>query len=399
MKFLAVRTLLALLAIVVPASSQTIAPEIVAVRARVAAIRAGMAQVTATAEYAANIFTNDSAARFLISSSGNRGLAAEFSFHSGASPEMRDADESGTRGIVLLTVSAWETDAFGIAMMTDRFQETGRPVIVIGSSAGKPQVADVRHLVPNGAPDGARTNRSINEIANLIATWTMYAEFVGAATRQNWEPGILVSFLVPNADDSNYRVKFRTPPSGRAVTAIPAGQLGAQFLDRIDSLLNVAAQPAHQALMQRAADSLRAVRASGHRVFVAACGNYLQQGVVADSIGSPFQPVLAQYQLTPALLQRGASNGDAMVWFGYHGYDCPHIQASSPLQEAGIKVVSISDNSPPAFPANVMVSVPLAWRLPENIGKVPFNAEGVGSASSVEALLHYVWMRRLLGQP
>lgn len=382
-----------------PAAAQTLPPEIAAVRQRVAAIRAQMADVTASAEYVAALFTRDSTARLMVSGARNPGLQAEFAFHSGGPPEFRDAEDLAGRGVVLIPVAAWEYGAFGVAALIDRWQAAGRPVIVLGSTAGKPDLATLRHLVPNGAPDGSRANAVINEVANLIAAWTFYVEFVASATRRDWQPGILVSIAVPNADDSNSRVRFRMPVRGGEVLPIAAGQLGNQYLDRIDSLLTLAARPPHQALMQRAADSLRAVRAAGHRLFVGACGNYLQRGVVADSIGSPFRPVLAQYEVVPPMLQRGARAGDAILWFGYYGYDCPHLQASGPLEEAKFKVLVVTDNFPAKFPANVMVAVPLGWHLPEQIANVPFNGEGAGSASSVDALIHYLWLKRLVGLP
>ena len=388
-----------LLAALRPSAAQGIPPEIAEIRLRVAGIRAQMAEVTASAEYVGSLFTRDSTARLMVSGMRNPGMMAEFAFHSGGPPEFRDADDLSGRGVVIVPVAAWETGAFAVAALIDRWQAVGRPVVVIGSLAGKPELPTLQHLVPNGAPDGLRTNATINEVANLIATWTFYVEFVASATRHAWQPGILASIAVPNADDSNARVRFRAPGRAGAVTPIPAGQLGNQYLDRIDSLLTLAARPQHQALLQRAADSLRSARAAGHRLFVGACGNYLNRSVVADSIGSPFRPVLAQYEVVAPMLQRGARPGDALLWFGYYGYDCPHLQAAGPLQDANYKVVAVSDNLPPQFPPNVLVAVPLGWRLPEHVADVPFNGEGAGSASSVDALLHYLWLKRLVGTP
>ncbi len=381
------------------AGAQSTPPEIAALRQQVATIRAQMSGVTASAEYVGSIFTRDTGARLMVSGARNPGLIAEFAFHSGGPPEFRDADDWTGRGVVLVPVAAWENGAFGVAALIDRWLAVGRPVVVIGSQAGKPDLPTLRYLVPNGAPDGSRANTAINEAANLIAAWAFYVEFVASATRHNWQPGILASIAVPSADDSNAKVRFRTPRPSEQVAPIAAGRLGNQYLDRIDSLLTLAARPEHLVLLQRAADSLRAVRLAGHRVFVGACGNYLQRSVIVDSIGSPFRPVLAQYDVVAPMVQRGARPGDAILWFGYHGYDCPHLQAASPLKEANFKVVTVSDNLPAQFPANVMAAVPLGWRLPEHVADVPFNGEGVGSASSVDALLHYLILRRLVGLP
>ena len=390
-------TFLLLVAVVAPVAAQSAPTEITELRRRVAAIRADMDGVTATADFAADLFTRDPASRFLFSATRNPGLRAEFDWHTGASPEMGDADDPVARGIVVLPVSSWEAGGFTIPTAIERWQSAGRPVIILASQAGKPELPIIRHVVSNGAVDGTRAQAGINEIANLIAAWTMYVEFVASATRRHWQPGIYVSHLIPHADDSNYKVKFHAATRG-PVAPIAAGTLGNQYLDRIDSLLVHAARPQHLALVQRAADSLRAVRAAGHRLFVGSCAHYLQVGVLGDTIRSPFRPVYAHYDIAPPLGAAGARPGDALLWFGYDGYDCPHIQASVPLQEAGIKVVVVADNLPNQIPGNVMTAIPLGAKVPEHIGTAPFAPEGVGSATSVEALIHYLWLKRLVSQ-
>lgn len=381
-----------------PAAAQGPPQEIVELRQRIAAIRANMAQVTEAADYAAAFFTRDPTARFLFSATRNPGLRNEFDWHTGASPEMGDADDPASRGIVVFPVSSWESGGLIVATMVEQWQAAGRPVIVLGSQAGVPDLVALRHLVPNGAPDGTRAHAAINEIANLITAWALYVEFVASATRQQWQPGIYVSHLIPRADDTNVKLRFHATTSA-PVVPIAAGQLGNQYLDRVDSLLRLAARPEHQVAMQRAADSLRAARNAGRRLFAGACAHYLQSGLLPDTLRSPFRSVYAQYDIAPPLAAAGARPGDALLWFGYDGYDCPHLEAASPLQAAGIKVVVVGDNLPAQLPPNVMVPIALGWQLPEHIAEVPFNAEGVGSASSVDALVHYLWMKRLVGPP
>jgi hypothetical protein len=380
------------------ATSQGVPQEVGELRRRVASIRTEMARITAAADYAAELFTRDTATRFLISATRNPALYAEFQWHSGGMPDVRDADDPAFRGIVLMPVSAWETGGFAVATMVERWQSAGRPVFILASLAGKPDVLTLRNVIPNGAPDGARAGMPINEIGNVIAAWTMFVEFIGATTRHQWRPGIYISHLVPSADDSNSKLLFHARNAG-PVQAIPAGRLGTQYLDRVDSLLNVAAAPTHQAMVQHAADVMRSERAAGHRLFVSACAHYQQYGLSTDTIGSPFRPVLARYEVVPQLLSAGARAGDVLLWFGYDGYDCPHIAVAAPSEDAGIKTVVVSSHLPARLPANVLASVPLGWRIPERIGTVPFDAEGVGSASSVDAMLHFAWLRRLVGAP
>jgi hypothetical protein len=151
--------------------------------------------------------------------------------------------------------------------------------------------------------------------------------------------------------------------------------------------------------MQRAADSLRAARATGHRLFVGACAHYLLSSLPGDTLHSPFRPVFARWEVAPQVTARGGRAGDALLWFGYDGYDCPHVNASTPLLEAGFKVVVATDHLPAKLPGNVIAAVPFLETTPEHIANVPFNPEGVGSATSVDAMIHYLWLKRLVGTP
>jgi hypothetical protein len=382
-----------------PVGGQGIPPELAGLRQRVSAMRAAMDQVTAVADYAADLFTRDTTARFLISGTRQPGLRGEFDWHTGSSPDFRDADNPAAHGIVLMPVAAWESNALSVAVQVERWKAAGRSIILLASTAGSPGFGAGMRTVPNGASDGTAANAPINEIANVIAAWTLYLEFVASATRHGWQPGIYVSQLVANADNVNSAMHFHAPPGRAAVVPIPPGRLGALYLDRIDSLLNAYARPAHQATMQRAADSLRAVRSAGHRLFVSACAHYLQGSLLRDSLLTPFRPVYAHWDVAPQVVARGGRAGDALLWFGYDGYDCPHVAAAAPLQQSGFKVVAAAGNLPAAMPANVLVTIPLLARTPEHIANVPFNPEGVGSATSVDAMLHYLWLKRLVGMP
>jgi hypothetical protein len=385
-----------------PASTraQGVPPEIAELRRRVAAIRADLPNTAAVADYLADVFTRDAGARFLFSGTRSPALFSEFSWHTGASPEMRDADDPAAHGVVIYPVAAWESSGFAVAMLLDQWQTAGRSVIVIGSAAGRPALSTLRRVLTNGAPDGTRGNAAMNGVANMIAAWTLYVEFVGSATRHHWQPGIYASHLIPNADDSNYRTPFRVPASRTPVIPIPAGTLGNEYLDRIDSLLARTGRPQHVALVQRAADSLRAVRTAGHRVFVASCANYLRAYLMTDTTASPFTPWNGYDGITPGVLQLlRARASDGVLWFGYSGYDCPHVQPSQPLEDAGLRVVVVTDLLPAQLPANVMAGVPLAASFPEHAADVPFNPEGIGSLMSIESALHYLWIRRLVAAP
>ncbi len=402
MRKLIVAPLLLAVSLLAPgnAPAQGVPPEIAELRRRVAAIRADLPSVTAAADYASDIFTRDPSARFLFSATRSPAMSGEFAWHTGASPEMRDADDSTAHGIVVYPVAAWESSSFAIAILMDRWRAAGHPVILIGSAVDRPALNASRWVITNGAPDGKRSSAPMNGVANTIAAWALYLEFVASATRHHWRPGIYVSHLIPNADDSNSRMPFRVPPGGTSVTAIPAGQLAGEYLDRIDSLLAKSEQPQHVALVERAADSLRALRGAGHRVLVASCANYLHAYLITDTIASPFRPWNGYEGATPGVLQLlGAHPSDGVLWFGYSGYDCPHVQVSQSLLDARLRVVVVSDLLPAHLPANVMAGVSLTATFPEHVTNVPFNPEGAGSVMSVESALHYLWIRRLVGAP
>lgn len=360
-----------------------------------------MPTITAAGEYIADFFGRDSSARFLASGTRSASMLADFQWHTGGPPQTGDADDPKARGIVLFPVRAWSGAAVGIAAAAERLQSSGRPVILIASDSGKPTMPLGKWFIDNGATNGGRESSQLNGVANDLAAWTLFAEYVGAAMRRHWQPGILLSHLAANADERNTRLAFLGPMSAVAAETPPpvAGRLGSEYLSYVESLLASASTPAHQAMVGRAADSLRAWRASGSHLYVAACANYLQQEILTDTIASPFRPANGRWDAVQPLLSRGAKANDGVVWFGYAGYDCPHVVVMQGFADEHFRVVLVSDQIPVDLPANVRVPVRLDWHLPEHATHVSFNADGASSGSSIDATLHYLWLRRLVSAP
>jgi hypothetical protein len=271
------------------------------------------------------------------------------------------------------------------------------PVILIGLLAGKPPAMEVQGSIDNGAGDAAPGDPALNGVANMIVAWTFYAELVGAATRRGWQPGILLSVLVPGWERNNDSVRFRMPASP-ALPRIPAGSLGATYLAAIDSILVLSALPAHQADVRRAADSLRARRARGSHLFASSCVHYGLEEIPRDTVASPFRGVDWRWSVDQKLRERGARPGDTMLWFGYAGYDCPNVAVSREFSEAGLGVVLVSNLDAPPAP-DLLAYVPLVWRSPDAVVPLPFRPGGVAPVSSVELALHYLWIRRLTAAP
>ena len=383
--------------VVLPAllSAQDDARELAELRRRVAVIRSQLPAITDAAEYAASHFKADSGRRILVSKQVDPGLGLEFYFRAGGPPESGNADDPALRGVVLLPIRHWDGTGLGIAMLSQQYGEQGRPTIAIGPTADRPSLPVGRRFLDNGAPTGDRVHGDMNGIANMIVAWTWYAELVSAATRDGWWTGSYLTVLQPGATQHNANVRFRMPTPPPSV--IPAGRLGAAYLDALDSLLAKAGTQAHRLQVSRAADSLRAARADGGKLFVASCGHYLQEAVQGDSIGSPFRPLDWRWDVAGKLRARGGGAGDGMLWFGYGGYDCPNIDVAGTFHAAGLRVVAVADRPATETPAGVMVQLPLGWRMPDAGAPLPFAPGAVAPTASVDMAIHYLWLKRLLG--
>ncbi|HEX3927929.1 MAG TPA: hypothetical protein VHW65_08020 [Gemmatimonadales bacterium] len=386
------------LPVVLPA--QDAPPEIVELHRRIGVIRDELPAITAAAEYAADLFTRDTTMRFLVPIKYDAAMRLELYWHAGGPPDTGDADDPSTHGLVILPVRSWDGNGFAVAAMVDGYQNQGRPVFVLGSKAGKPGLSVGHWLLDNGAPSGGADQADINDAANVIVMWVLYSEIVAAATRHGWEPGIYLSVLMPFAERNNNAIQFRMPAGSVPVPAIPAGQLGAAYLTSIDSLLAVETSGEHQAAVRVAADQLRAQRAAGAHLFVATCTHYLQESIHRDSVAGPFRPVDLRWDPAAKLQQYGAKPGDVLVWFSYGSYDCPNIEVAQAFSDAGLKVLPVGETAPPGNTQGTLLQrLPLAWRLPDAIVRIPFDPQWVAPSSSVDQMVNYFWLKRLVGTP
>lgn len=377
-------------------AAQDDAREVAELRRRIAVIRTQLPAITEAAEYAAGHFKADSTKRILVAKSTDPGLSLEFYYRAGGPPETGNADDPSRRGLVLLAVPHWEQLGLGIAMLAQQYQDQGRPVITIGSAADRPGIPVGRRFLDNGAPNGDRALAGLNGVANMIVAWTWYAEVVAAATRDGWWTGSYLTVLQPGATQHNALVQFRMPTPPPSVVA--AGTLGAAYLDAVDSLLAKAQATSHRQLVAQAADSLQARRRDGGTLFVASCGHYLQESIQADTIGSPFRPLDWRWDVAGKLRARGGSPGDGMLWFGYGGYDCPNIEVAGTFTTAGLRVVVVTDRIAKDTPPGVAFQLPLAWRMPDAGAPLPFPPGSVAPTASVDMAVHYLWLKRLVGE-
>jgi hypothetical protein len=380
---------------VATASAQGVPPEIAELRRRVAAMRRNLPDITATAELAADMFTSDTTLRFLFSQHNDPSDFIEFNIRAGGPPDTRDADDGSMRGLAIMPVRSWERGALGAAMQMESWRRLGRVVFTVGSAAGRPTLPIGDRLIDNGAPSGSAEFSDINGIANLIASWTFYAEVVGAATRRGWQPGIYLSDATPGSRGHNEMVHFRMP-TGKPVPIVPKGQIGAAYLAAIDSLLDRASQPQHLAEVERAADSLRRWRKEGSRLFASSCGHFLLEELPRLTEHSPFKGIDWRWDVGAHLRDAGTKAGDGMLWFGYAGYNCPHADVADPFAAAGLRVIVVSDRLSDILPPEVRSSVTLSWPRTDAVAPIPFAPGFVAPTSSIDMGLHYLWFRRLL---
>ncbi len=373
-------------------------PEIHELHRRVAIIRSQLPQITALSDKYAAFLGRDGSGRFLISRRIDPAFFLEFTTRAGGPPDTQDADNPAIAGLALLPVRHWVGTAFGVAAKAEQLRSQARPVLIIGPANGRPEslLGDVP-FIDDGARNSDRADASLNGIANMIAAWTLYCEVVSAATRNGWQPGVLLSVLMPGATAHNARAKFRMPDV--TPDPIPGGVLGAHYLDAVDSILAHAAAPAHVTLMDTVAARLRALRNSGATLFAGSCGHYLMEEIPHDAASSTTFSVLPAAGSVAPNGMPSSKRGDAMVWFGYGGYDCPNADVSRSFQQLGLRVVLATDHLPDYPPDNVLAEIPLLWQLPDGTVPLPFAPGRVAPISSVDMALHYIWFRRLLTPP
>ena len=378
--------------------SQDSAAEISELRRRIAVMRTEMPSITAAAEYAADLATRDTAMRFFIPSDVDPALKLEFTYHAGGPPDVGDAAIAGAHALIIVPVQSWEGTGLGALMRIQRWNESGKPVIVLGSTVGKPKIQLGQAFLDNAAPDDGARWSQLNQVAETVLLWTWYSEFVAAATRNGWQPGIYLSVVVPGAADWNDAARFRMPDVPRPAP-IAAGQLGMIYLRQIDSLLSLDETSSHRAAIAAAADTLRAVRDRGGRLFAAGCGHVAMEALPRDITDSAFHGIDWRWDVAGKVTAAGGRRGDAMLWLGYVGYDCPNIEVAGSFADLGLRVVVATNaGDHPQWLPEVAAYVPLAWRIPDAVVPVPFGPGHLGAVSSVEMMINYLWLRRLVAR-
>jgi hypothetical protein len=377
-------------------AAQATPPEVTEMRRRVAVIRAEMPAITAAAEDAADRLGRNPTSRLMVSKSWDKSFWSEMVFHGGGPTGVEEADESPLSGILLLPVRSWDGEALRSSMFAERQLIKNRLTIVIGSTAGAPTFAVGQKRLDNGAPDGTIAHSTESALANNIVAWTFVTELVAAASRKGWHPGILLTSIVPGAEATNSGIKWRVNDSA-ATHQIAPGKLGSAYLDEVDRVLQVAGSPARSVAVNRVANALRSVIGQGGKVYMASCMHWLSEELPRDSIARGGVRGFDWRWDTEKIIGDLTTSSDALVWFGYGGTDCPHIQPAGLFRQLK-RATAVIAGPETAKPESDFLWIPQAWRLPDAAAPLPFTPGSVGPVATIEAGVTWLWMKRLLSE-
>jgi hypothetical protein len=202
---------------------------------------------------------------------------------------------------------------------------------------------------------------------------------------------------MPDADAANSGIRWRVNDS-IAAHQIPAGRLGTAYLDELDRVLQAAGSPARSVAVTRVATALRSVIDHGGKVYMGSCMHWLSEELPRDSILHGGVRGFDWRWDTERILGDLTTPNDAVVWFGYGGTDCPHIQPSTLFRQLK-RATAVVAGPESAKPEPDFLWIPQAWRLPDAAAPLPFAPGAMGPVSTVEAGITWLWLRRLLARP
>ncbi|NUP99612.1 MAG: hypothetical protein HUU35_07135, partial [Armatimonadetes bacterium] len=126
----------------------------------------------------------------------------------------------------------------------------GVMVVAFGSRGAAAAAADtwvdtnvVDHGLAVTLPNGLRT-APLDGVLSVANLWAFSGELVAALTRLGKMPVILQSVFLPGARERNAALRGKPFDDRQAIAAVPAGQLGAAYLDRLAEHLEHLQRPA-----------------------------------------------------------------------------------------------------------------------------------------------------------
>ena len=291
--------------------------------------------------------------------------------------------------VVLLSVRAWETQADLIRARVQEYRAQGWTVTLIGSKAGKPKDLGEHFFIDNGAPSGKAEHGRINVLANVTLGWMWCCEYGAAMSRRGKFPAVLQSICIPGGEA--YDRTIQSTDGRRSVvdcpTAVPAGALSRQYLQRMGVLLADLRSTRRQQQLRAVAGLLTDRLAQGGRVGMVGMGHLILEEVKVEN-KTPWIGFRA-VGISDISIKSYLRPGDLLVWMSYNGMNSLYEDYAKNIVTAQVDLVTCfafdpewSKNTPPA-----LAHLDQSWKLPDAEVPIPVFPDFMAPVSGLNVTL------------
>ncbi len=360
---------------------------------RLPKLQATMAQTTAAAEAAAATLMAHPASQIVFPFGLQAGLSEELNSRAGGLSYATYGHSYAAinpHDVVLLATRSWQTQADLFTAALHEYQRRGALLILIGSSAGKPENLPPHYFIDNHATAAEVDDQRINALINASIAWAWVCEYAAALSRHGYLPGILQS--VAYHDQDLFNPAFNRP-YGRAglrpcASAIPPAQLGSNYIARLQQMADDLAGNERQAEIARAATLIATRLAAGEKVALAGMGHMIISEVKVNN-RAPWHAFRAVH--IPALaIRTHLTAADTLAWFTYAGMNSRWDNYASHIAATGARL--ISSYAPPLEPEADTSSAADAhlwqsWCLPDAEVEIPLPPGRIAPISGINVTL------------
>ena len=229
----------------------------------------------------------------------------------------------------------------------------------------------------------------LTSLQNLVLMWALTGEIVGGLTRLGQMPAMYQSVLVPGARERNARFAGVPLHATHEVPAVPAGQLGGEYLAGIRAICReLMEQEAVE--IDRVATVCAGVLRAGGAIHAGMISHFPvhQHGAPGDPMHmSRLQPLSGESP-SVAEIDSKLKSGDLLFFLGY--YRRP-MQAYEAARQAGALIVEVitGDGSTEIGPQPDCVIRP-RWPFGDALTPVPgYDVEILPSSGIVQAAIYW----------
>jgi hypothetical protein len=293
--------------------------------------------------------------------------------------------ENPTPDLFIYAARSWEEDGEEAKTVLAESRKRGYAILLIGSQQGLPAELPHDFFLNNGARGGKKDESGINQIANITLGWMWQCEFAAALSRKGQRPGIMMSMLLPGANDYNAGLtpKIRLYPTK---VSAEAGTLATAYLARMEWLVGDLAGDRAQGQIARAAALITEHLGKGGRV-VAGCMGHAVPMELDHEVKSPFVSLGMPVEKD---IKEKMKADDLVLFIGYIGISNPYYDYGKWFREAGLKVIAsfAPDEVDPANNADFAVArIDQSWKLGDAEVAIPFPPGKMAPMSVVNQLL------------